>query len=221
MDFFSSVARFFQDGGFFMYLILMVVSIGVAIAIERFIYLSKADSGSRKLWNDITPLVQRGSIDQAINLANESKSVMSNMLTYGLTRVKNRAEHRDEIETAMEEGLMETIPSLERRTHYLAMLANVAMLLGLLGTVAGLIEAFGAVAHAEPSQKAELLSAAIAVGMNATAFGLGSAIPLMMVYSFLQTKTNAVVDHLEMAGVKFLNLLDTVNKGGQKGGQGV
>ena len=212
MDGFSTVARFFQDGGFFMYLILLTTSIGLAIAVERFIYLNKASAGSRKLWNSITPLVPRGNIDQAINVANESKSVMSNMLSYGLTRVKNRAQHRDEIETAMEEGLMEVIPNLEKRTHYLATLANVAMLLGLLGTVSGLIEAFGAVAHAEPSQKAELLSAAIAVGMNATAFGLGAAIPMMLVYSFLQSKTTALVDHLEMAAVKFLNLLDNASK---------
>ena len=215
MDGFSSVARFFQNGGFFMYLILLVTSIGLAIAIERFIYLSKASASSRKLWDSVIPLVQRGNIDQAISVANESKTVMSNMLTYGLARVKNRAEHRDEIETAMEEGLMEVIPNLEKRTHYLATLANVAMLLGLLGTVSGLIEAFGAVAHAEPSQKAELLSAAIAVGMNATAFGLGSAIPLMLVYSFLQSKTTSLVDHLEMASVKFLNLLDNANKSGK------
>lgn len=215
MDGFSTIARFFQEGGFFMYLILLVVSVGIAIAIERFIYLSKADASSRKLWDSVTPLVQRGNIDQAITLANQSDAVMGNMLSYGLARVKNRAEHRDEIETAMEEGLMEAIPNIEKRTHYLATLANVTMLLGLLGTVAGLIEAFGAVAHAEPSQKAELLSAAIAVGMNATAFGLGAAIPLMLVYSFLQSKTTALVDHLEMAAVKFLNLLDAANKSGK------
>ena len=122
---------------------------------------------------------------------------------------------RNEIETAMEEGMMEVIPNLEKRTHYLATLANVAMLLGLLGTVSGLIEAFGAVAHAEPSQKAELLSAAIAVGMNATAFGRGTAIPMMLLYSFLQSKTTSLVDSLEMAAVKFLNMLDTVNKSGK------
>lgn len=221
MDGFSSIARFFQDGGFFMYLILLVTSVGVAIAVERFIYLRKADASSRKLWETITPLVQSGNIEQAITVTNESDAVMGNMLAYGLARVKDRAEHRDEIETAMEEGLMEAISKIEKRTHYLSTLANVAMLLGLLGTVAGLIEAFGAVAHAEPSEKAELLSAAIAVGMNATAFGLGSAIPLMLLYSVLQSKTTSLVDHLEMAAVKFLNLLHTANKGGNKSGKGV
>lgn len=215
MEALNSLVRFFQDGGFFMYLILLVTSVGLAIAVERFLYLSRASTSSRKVWDDVVPLVQRGNIDQAMQVASSSNAVMGNMLAYGLARVKNQADHRDEIETAMEEGLMEVIPNLEKRTHYLATLANVAMLLGLLGTVAGLIEAFGAVAHAEPSQKAELLSAAIAVGMNATAFGLGTAIPMMLLYSFLQSKTTSLVDSLEMAAVKFLNMLDTANKSGK------
>lgn len=215
MEMLNSVVRFFQNGGFFMYLILLVVSVGLAIAVERFLYLSRASAGSRKVWDDVVPLVQRGNIEQAMQVASNSNAVMGNMLAYGLARVKNQADHRDEIETAMEEGLMEVIPNLEKRTHYLATLANVAMLLGLLGTVSGLIDAFGAVAHAEPSQKAELLSAAIAVGMNATAFGLGTAIPMMLFYSFLQSKTTALVDSLEMAAVKFLNMLDAANKNGK------
>lgn len=209
----GSIVRFFQEGGFFMYLILFVVSVGLAIAIERFVFLRNAASRSKQLWEQVTRLVQKGDIEQAIKTSNESRAVIGNILAYGLYRVKNNEERRSEIEIAMEEGLMEAIPIIEKRTHYLATLANVAMLLGLLGTVAGLIEAFGAVAHAEPSQKAELLSAAIAAGMNATAFGLGSAIPLMLVSSFLMSKTGALVNQLEMASVKFLNLLSSAQPG--------
>lgn len=208
----GSVVRFFQEGGFFMYLILLAMSVGVAIAIERFLFLRNAAIKSRKLWETVTQLVQQGKVDQAITATAESKAVIGNILSYGLIRVKNREERRGEIEIAMEEGLMEVIPTIEKRTHYVATLANVVMLLGLLGTVSGLIEAFGAVAHAEPSQKAELLSAAIAAGMNATAFGLGSAIPLMLVFSFLQSKTGQLVNQLEMASVKFLNLLASAEK---------
>lgn len=209
----GSVIRFFQEGGFFMYLILLTMSVGIAIAIERFIYLRNAATRSRALWDTVTTLVKQGKVDQAISATNESKAVIGNILGYGLIRVKNKEARRGEIEIAMEEGLMEVIPTIEKRTHYIATLANVAMLLGLLGTVAGLIEAFGAVAHAEPSQKAELLSAAIAAGMNATAFGLGSAIPLMLVFSFLQSKTGQLVNQLEMASVKFLNLLSSEQAG--------
>jgi biopolymer transport protein ExbB/TolQ len=107
----------------------------------------------------------------------------------------------------MEEGVMEALPRLEKRTPYLATLANVATLLGLLGTIIGLIAAFTAVANADPSEKATLLSQSISVAMNTTAFGLMSAIPLLMAHAMLQTKTTEIVDSLEMAGVKFLNLL--------------
>ena len=211
----GSAIRFFQEGGLFMYIILFALSAGVAIAVERFIFLNRAAKASRDLWEKVTQSVQRGQIDEALNATSQSKAVIGSILSYGLIRVKNKEGRRGDIEIAMEEGLMEVIPTIEKRTHYIATLANVTMLLGLLGTVAGLIEAFGAVAHAEPSQKAELLSAAIAVGMNATAFGLGSAIPLMLVFSFLQSKTGQLVNQLEMASVKFLNLLSSAEKGAE------
>ena len=107
---------------------------------------------------------------------------------------------------AMEEGLMEAIPGLERRTHYIATFANIATLLGLLGTIMGLINAFTAVASADPAQKADLLSASISVAMNTTAFGLMAAIPLLLCFTYLQSKTNQLIDSMEMASVKFLNV---------------
>ena len=107
----------------------------------------------------------------------------------------------------MEESLMEVLPRLEKRTHYLATFANMATLMGLLGTIIGLIHAFTAVSNANPAEKAELLSASISIGMNCTAFGLMVAIPLVLIHSLLQTKTTEIVDSLEMASVKFLNAI--------------
>jgi biopolymer transport protein ExbB/TolQ len=138
--------------------------------------------------------------------ATASNAAVGRILAYGLSRLSS-TRRRTDIEMAMEEGLMEIIPRLEKRTHYLATFANISTLLGLLGTVTGLIEAFAAVANADPAQKAELLSASISVAMNCTAFGLGAAIPMMLIYSFLQSKTTELVDSLEMVSVKFLNLL--------------
>ena len=106
---------------------------------------------------------------------------------------------------------METVPRLEKRTHYLATFANIATLLGLLGTIMGLIQAFTAVANANPAEKADMLSASISVAMNTTAFGLMAAIPLLLIYTVLQTKTTELVDSLEMASVKFLNILTERN----------
>ena len=108
---------------------------------------------------------------------------------------------------AMEEGLLEIVPRLEKRTHYLATFANIATLLGLLGTIMGLIEAFTAVSGADPADKANLLSASISVAMNTTAFGLMVAIPLLLAHAVMQTKTVELVDTLEMATVKMTNLI--------------
>ena len=103
--------------------------------------------------------------------------------------------------------MMEIIPKLEKRTHYLATFANLATLLGLLGTVSGLIHAFSAVATVNPAEKANLLSASISEAMNCTAFGLMAAVPLLFLHAFLQTKTTELIDSLESASVKFMNSL--------------
>jgi biopolymer transport protein ExbB/TolQ len=115
------------------------------------------------------------------------------------------AQRREDIEKAMEESLIEVIPHLEKRTHYLATLANVGMLMGLLGTVIGLINAFAAVAAVNPAEKAAMLSASISVAMNNTALGLGLAITLLLCHMYLETKTTELIDSLEVASIKFLN----------------
>lgn len=212
MSGFTTLVRFFDEGGVFMYIILLVLALGIAIAVERYIYLTAAKSGSRKTWDTLVPLLQTGNFAQASQMASASKSIIANMLSYGLAHISSHDSHREEIETAMEEGLMEVMPRLERRTHYLATLANIATLLGLLGTIMGLIQAFTAVANADPSLKADLLSSSISVAMNTTAFGLMAAIPLLLMHSLLTTKTTEVVDSLEMAAVKFLNLITKGNK---------
>ena len=136
--------------------------------------------------------------------ANSSDSAIASILGAGIARLLGN-HRREEVEYAMEEGLMEVLPRLEKRTQYLATLANISTLLGLLGTIIGLIAAFTAVASADPAEKASLLSQSISVAMNTTAFGLMSAIPLLIFHALLQTRTNELVDSFEMAGVKLLN----------------
>ena len=206
MQIVNSVVGFMQEGGFFMYPILLVLALGLAIALERFLYLSGTRNSNIRTWKKLLPLIEKGKFGEALAAAADSSAAVGKILAYGLSRLKS-SRQLDAIETAMEEGLMEIVPRLEKRTHYLATFANISTLLGLLGTVTGLIEAFAAVANADPAQKAELLSASISVAMNCTAFGLGSAIPLMLFYSFLQSKTAELVDSLEMVSVKFLNIL--------------
>ena len=200
----STFINFFQQGGPFMYPILIVFALGMAIAIERWSYLTVSGAANRALWKKIVPNLKAGNFQEAAAQTSQSKAAIGSILTYGLYRVKS-ARNRDDIEKAMEESLMEVLPRLEKRTHYLATLANIATLLGLLGTIIGLISAFTAVSNANPADKADMLSASISVAMNTTAFGLMVAIPLLLMHALLQTKTNQLVDSLEMASVKFLN----------------
>ena len=141
-----------------------------------------------------------------LKMADSSSAPISRIIGAGAARIKV-TQDRDDVAYAMEEGVMEATPRLEKRTSYLATLANIATLLGLLGTIIGLIAAFTAVANADPSEKASLLSQSISVAMNTTAFGLIAAIPLILCHALLQTKTTEIVDSLEMAGVKFLNMI--------------
>jgi biopolymer transport protein ExbB len=206
MDVYSTIVGFFQDGGLFMYPIVIVLALGLAIAIERWLFLTMTTASNKALWNKVTPFLKSGNISGAIQVTSKSKAAIAQIMTYGLNRVRS-ARRREDVEQAMEESLMEVMPRLEKRTHYLATFANMATLLGLLGTIIGLINAFTAVSNANPAEKADLLSASISVAMNTTAFGLMVAIPLLLVHTLLQTKTTEIVDSLEMASVKFLNVI--------------
>ena len=211
MDWFVTIVEFFQQGGMFMYPIVLVFAFGFVIMIERWIYLTGAGSSNRRIWAKVMPLVSQGRYREADDLARQSKTAIGSILGYGLDRARS-ARRRDDIEKAMEESLLEVMPRLEKRTHYLATLANVATLLGLLGTIIGLIKAFTAVAAANPAEKADLLSASISVAMNTTAFGLIVAIPLLITHTVLTAKTGAIVDSLEMASVKALNVISSKAK---------
>jgi len=210
MGFYSMVA-FFQKGGLFMYPILLVFAVGMAIALERWFQLNRIQSANQKVWNQLHPVLVKGEFDKARKMVNQNKSNMAQMLGMGLAR-QGAVRRRDDIEIAMEESMMEIIPQLEKRTPYVALLSNIATLLGLLGTIMGLIEAFTAVANANPAEKADLLSASISVAMNTTAFGLMSAIPLLLFHAKLTSTTGQIVDSLEMASVKTLNTISNLAK---------
>lgn len=202
----DTLIRFFQEGGAFMYPIAIVLVVGIAIAIERWLVLSAAKSSNRQAFDRILPLLQKKDYNSVVNLGKTSSAPIARIIAAGITRMA-QSPRRDDIELAMEEGVMEAMPRLEKRTPYLATLANIATLLGLLGTIIGLIQAFTAVASADPAEKAALLSSSIAVAMNTTAFGLIAAIPLLLVHSMIQSKTTEIIDSLEMAGVKCLNII--------------
>ncbi|MBL4911051.1 MAG: MotA/TolQ/ExbB proton channel family protein [Alteromonadaceae bacterium] len=218
MSFFDSIVAFLQNGGTFIYPIALVLVLGLAITIERWLYLSSIHRANQKAFSLIQNALKTADISAIDNHAKSNDAPVLNVLKSGISRLSN-ASRREDVEYAMEETIMEYMLRLEKRTPFLAILANIATLLGLLGTIMGLIAAFSAVANADPAEKANLLSASISVAMNTTAFGLITAIPLILFHSSLQTKTATITDSLEMAGIKLLNALSFNQQTGTNRGE--
>ena len=200
------VLNFFREGGIFLYPLALVWVVGLVIAFERFGFILRVGAGNKAMWSQVQPLLEAGKFREALSAVSNSDTALAHIMRYGITRIQT-ARRRDDIEKALEESLVEVIPRLEKRTHYLGTFANLATLLGLLGTVSGLIHAFTAVASANPAEKANLLAASISEAMNCTAFGLMVAVPLLFIHAFLQTKTADLIGSLETAAMKFLTLV--------------
>lgn len=207
----NAMINFFQTGGLFMYPILIVFAFGLAIVIERWLKLNAARNANKAMWDKLHPVLVEGDFDSAREITENDNSTISHLLNAGL-ELQGAVRRRDDIEIAMEETMMEIIPQLEKRTPYVALFSNISTLLGLLGTIMGLIEAFTAVANANPAEKADLLSASISVAMNTTAFGLMAGIPLLIMYVVLTSKTGEIVDSLEMASVKTLSIITRMSR---------
>jgi biopolymer transport protein ExbB len=203
VDIFYSIVNFFVRGGAFMYPILIVGAVAAAITIERYVTLTRLVIRNRSVWKEVEPALVNGDFDKARETTSKDDAAIARLLSVGLAR-QGAVRRLDDVEKAMRGSLMEIVPHLEKRTHYLATFANLATLLGLLGTVSGLIHAFTAVATANPAEKANLLAASISEAMNCTAFGLMTAVPILFVHAFLQTKTSELISSLETAASKFL-----------------
>lgn len=207
----EAIIKFIQTGGFFMYPILFVLAFGIAISIERYIKLTLVRNENRSMWDKLYPVMAKGDFEAAREMTQKNNSTISRLLNAGL-ELQGTVRRRDDIEIVMEETMMEIIPQLEKRTPYVALFSNISTLLGLLGTIMGLIQAFTAVANANPAEKADMLSASIAVAMNTTALGLIAGIPLLIIYVILTSKTGEIVDSLEMASVKTLSVITKMAK---------
>jgi len=209
MSAFDTAVKFFQDSGLFIYPSILIMSLGLAIAIERFLFLARARSENRKLWDQMLPMLQNGKFKEVHHLSGKSDAAIGKIVSNGLQRMQSPGR-REDLDAAMEEGMMEIVPRLEKRTHYIATFANVITLVGLLGTIIGLIKGFTAVAQVNPAEKAEMLSASISSAMNNTAVALMVAIPFLLIHAFLQARTAEIVDGLEAAKISFLNLVQRV-----------
>lgn len=207
----QTLAGFFRDGGLFMYFILAVFVIGMAIMLERaYILIHKYNINARALWEKISKLIMAGEMDRVQKLCGGSDAPLLKILHAGVSSAD--ASDR-EIQNSIDEVSLEVIPLITKRIAYLSTLANVATLLGLLGTIQGLVQAFSAVGSAEPSQKAALLAGGISVALYTTAFGLIVAIPILVMYTILQVKAHKITDEIDEFSVKLINLLDRRRNG--------
>ena len=145
MDIFFVFVGFFASGGIFMLPILIVFAVGAAIAAERYITLARVTKTNRDAWERIQPLLAQGEFEKAREATRDEEATVSQLLNTGLS-LQGAVRRREDIEIAMEENMMEIVPRLEKRTPYVALASSIATLLGLLGTIMGLIQAFTAVA---------------------------------------------------------------------------
>lgn len=209
---FSEVAKFFREGGFAMWPILLFLAAGLAIFVERFIFLFfKANIRPEDFMARIADLIRKGSIEGAIAAAAEEDAPLARIIEAALRNY--RGTERD-IQNAVDEMALAELPRVSARTGYLAMLANVSTMVGLLGTIFGLIQAFAAVSAADPEAKGRILASGIAMAMNTTAFGLIVAIPQLIVHSFLTSKADGIVDDIDRYSVMVINMLAQARKEG-------
>ncbi|MBL8617361.1 MAG: MotA/TolQ/ExbB proton channel family protein [Deltaproteobacteria bacterium] len=209
MDFFLSSM---EKGGIFMWPILVCAVFGVAITAERLFYIMfRANIDGTAFMAQVQKLIMANNIDRAIKLCNaEPNRALPRVLKAGLTRANQKGS---DVQNAIEETVLEVYPQLNKRTGYLPMLANVATLVGLLGTIQGLIQAFEAVAHASAETKGALLAAGISTAMFTTAAGLIVAIPLLVLHSIVQARTVKIMDEVDQFSLKTINLLGARNRG--------
>lgn len=200
------IARFMNEGGVFMWIIAIVWCMGVAISVERLKAFFKFDIDGTSLMGTIKKFVIGNQVQEAIQTCSESNALLPFVMKNGLKRAN---QSKEQIQDALEASILESVPKIEKRLPFLALAANLSTLLGLLGTIQGLIQSFAAVAQAAASEKAQLLAEGIAVAMNTTALGLVSAISLMVIHTILMAKGEKMIKEIEENSVKLLDLLST------------
>ncbi|MBD90360.1 MAG: hypothetical protein CL940_08485 [Deltaproteobacteria bacterium] len=202
----DAIAKAMSEGGIWMYIILSASILGIGIMIERFVMLFfKYNINANAFMAQIQKLVMANSIDKAIKLCNAAPSAaLARVIKAGLTRANKGG---DEIQNAVEEATLEVIPFIQKRTNALATVANIATLLGLLGTIIGMIGAFSDLATVAPDKRQEALGRNISLAMNTTAFGLIVAIPCMAAHAVLTGLTKKIIDEIDLYSVKLENLL--------------
>ncbi len=199
-------ARFMTEGGVFMFVISFVWISGIILVIDRWNYLKKVTVDGPSFFSQIKRMVISNNVQGAIQICAGSQSGLATVLKNGLKRAN---QSKVQIQDSMEASMLEVIPKIEQRFNYIALLSNMSTLLGLLGTIQGLIQSFSAVATAEANLKQQLLAKGISVAMNTTAFGLVSAITLLVLHTYLSSQAQKMISDIDQSSVKLVDLLTT------------
>ncbi|MCC6278112.1 MAG: MotA/TolQ/ExbB proton channel family protein [Oligoflexia bacterium] len=209
---FSEFGKFLLEGGVAVWMMLLLAGFGVAVGWERTQSLFfKYSIDLNGFMNKLRPLVLSDKIEEAIAFCSSQRKEA--LLPHVAKAILERADRDDEsIKTAQELSTQEIVPKVTQRMGYLAMIANVATLIGLLGTIHGLIQSFQAISFADPSQKQTLLAQGISISMNTTALGLLVAIPVMVLYAFLQARMNKILEDIIGGSAQVVDLLISRNQ---------
>ena len=209
MELFSEIGLAFKHGGFWMWPIAIFQVVSIAIIIERTyaLYVRRKTTELGFVGNFEEP-IRRGDIDRVVQQAESVREQhpVARAVVAGAVAARNFGG-KEEIQGKMDEVLLHENAVLDRRVGFLSMLGNVATLMGLLGTITGMIKSFAAVSFANPAEKAALLAAGISEAMNATAYGLIVAIPALIAYAVLQNRANVLSEDLNQAALKAFNWL--------------
>lgn len=197
---------FFKSGGVFMLPIAMVGLIALAIVIERMVVMLNY---RHQITKDTRQFVDGMSSEpnEALSQLTQSRSVLADTVRSALETYQTNSISKEEFEELVGISAIHSVRRLSRRTTVISTLANVATLLGLLGTIMGLIQSFASVAQATGPEKSTLLSESVSVAMNTTAFGLMIAIPLLLVYVFIDNASNKAVESLQVGCATVQNKL--------------
>ena len=203
---FNALVEQYQLGGLMMHPIAISLAITIAIVFERLMRIVfQYNIDGTSFMFEVQKYVLANDIDGAIRLCNGAgRAALPRVIKAGLQRA-SRDEHQ--IQNAIDAASLEVIPKIEKRLHYLGLIANLATLLGLLGTISGLIYSFGEVAKAPAAERQNVLSAGIAEALNCTAFGLIVAITAMIFHSWLSSRAAVLVEEVDEYSVKLIDLL--------------
>ncbi|MDP8229395.1 MAG: MotA/TolQ/ExbB proton channel family protein [Candidatus Electryoneaceae bacterium] len=205
-NFFASFSMT-KDAWQFMWVILFYFIAMLAITIERWIYVYVRSNINATLFMDqIRKLVSKGDLKKGISLCNRAGNKALPQVVKAALEEADRKEFVDfrAVQSAVDESTLEIIPRLNKRTNWLSVLGNISTLTGLLGTIVGLMISFAA---ADAGGGSEGLAVGIAVAMQTTMWGLIVAIPSNIMFTFINTKTTAILDDIDEHSVKLIHLL--------------